>query len=623
MQKLRLFTILMILPILALTTFDSAFASGDEIITNVETRPILDGVEIPRVEYVDPDETVQASSSNSGATFTFTGDGWGHRVGMSQYGALGMAKEGKSYEQILKHYYTGINLRQDANSSVKVILNPEQTFTLTPNGDFKLLNEEDGLEVSFKGSIEFSQNSSKEAVAKIDNTMLTSTKGFTLIPKKQQDSNYTTVSKVRHGSSNVTADYRGSFYIEPDDQRLTLINELDIEDYLRGVVPSEMPASWGTEHLEALKAQAVAARTYAKRIANGRYLDDDVSNQVYRGKSLEHTNSDKAIKETQGVVAVHNDRLIDAVFHSSSGGHTENSENVWGGKFDYLKAVDDRYDTNTSHHHGWSVTVANETIAHAVFGTTDYMVSDIKITKRTDAQSVQEVVVTAKHKTSEKEVKETLPKPNPQGQKLPDRLRAQLGFSLNSIKFDVERNDIFTDVTNTTSGYDEVMFLYDRGVISGFSDNSFKPNQTINRIQTARMIDRELNLTAPPSSYQLKATDVSTDRDYYELFRKMEYHRIMTGNNGKMNPGEDLKRSQMAIVLTRTFNLTKPSNTSYQYADINRSTYSETSLEAIDIIAYHGITTEYGKGKSFRPNEPTSRVMFSRFMTRAIDESFR
>nr|WP_275980230.1 S-layer homology domain-containing protein [Halalkalibacter alkaliphilus] len=201
-------------------------------------------------------------------------------------------------------------------------------------------------------------------------------------------------------------------------------------------------------------------------------------------------------------------------------------------------------------------------------------------------------------------------------------MRSAFGVSLRSIKFDVERNDIFTDVTNTFSGFEEIMFLYNRGVITGYPDNSFRPNQTITRVQTARMLDRELNLSAPPSSYNLKATDITKDQSYYDLFRKMEYHGIMTGSNGKMNPGGDLTRAQMAAVLTRAFNLTKPDSVTFTYADINRDTYNQSLLKEIDTIAYHGLTTEHGD-RAFRPNQTTNRVQFSRFMTRAIDESFR
>ena len=135
--------------------------------------------------------------------------------------------------------------------------------------------------------------------------------------------------------------YRG--VIEPfiKDGNFTAVNIINIEEYLLSVVPSEMPAQW---HIEALKAQAVAARTYAltrldARIEDGFNLCDTVQTQVYRGVEAEHANTTRAVQETRGIMAFHNGRLINAVYFSSSGGHTENSENVWTNNVPYLRGV--------------------------------------------------------------------------------------------------------------------------------------------------------------------------------------------------------------------------------------------------------------------------------------------
>jgi len=135
--------------------------------------------------------------------------------------------------------------------------------------------------------------------------------------------------------------YRG--VIEPFVQggRFTAVNIVNIEDYLLSVVPSEMPASW---HIEALKAQAVAARTYALsrhyvHLAEGFQLCDTIFTQVYRGVEMEHENSTRAVNETRGMMAFYDGRPIEAVYFSSSGGHTEDSENVWITSVPYLRAV--------------------------------------------------------------------------------------------------------------------------------------------------------------------------------------------------------------------------------------------------------------------------------------------
>jgi stage II sporulation protein D len=123
---------------------------------------------------------------------------------------------------------------------------------------------------------------------------------------------------------------------------LLIINDLDIEDYLQGVLASEIPHGWEDE---ALKAQAVAARTYAlyqKRKAGRRpyHIRATVSNQVYGGSGGEWPRGARAVKETRGIVIVYNGEIIPAFYHASCGGHTENAYELWGIDEPYLRGVD-------------------------------------------------------------------------------------------------------------------------------------------------------------------------------------------------------------------------------------------------------------------------------------------
>lgn len=127
--------------------------------------------------------------------------------------------------------------------------------------------------------------------------------------------------------------YRGEFKIvglpnKPD--KFLLINRLDVEYYLKGVVPSEMPVAFG---LEALKAQSVAARNYSlsSRTKMSRYYDvvDSVASQVYHGYNRESATANKAIEQTHGIVALYNDDMIIAVFSSTAGGYTECYSNTF------------------------------------------------------------------------------------------------------------------------------------------------------------------------------------------------------------------------------------------------------------------------------------------------------
>lgn len=137
--------------------------------------------------------------------------------------------------------------------------------------------------------------------------------------------------------------YRGRTALVPSSGGLTAVNYVNIEDYLYSVLGSEMFPNWP---LEALKAQAVAARSYAlyKRSisTNAAYdLGDTTTWQVYKGVESEAPPTHQAVEATAGQVMIYGGKVILAVFHSSSGGHTENVEDVWKQPLPYLRGVAD------------------------------------------------------------------------------------------------------------------------------------------------------------------------------------------------------------------------------------------------------------------------------------------
>jgi stage II sporulation protein D len=137
--------------------------------------------------------------------------------------------------------------------------------------------------------------------------------------------------------------YRGWIELrEKKNGQLLVINELDIEDYLQGVIAEEVPHDW---EFEALKAQAVASRTYAlyqKRTAGIRayHILATVNGQVYSGRSGEHARAVQAVRETEGTIITHGGEVIPAFYHASCGGHTENAIEIWGIDEPYLRGVD-------------------------------------------------------------------------------------------------------------------------------------------------------------------------------------------------------------------------------------------------------------------------------------------
>ena len=156
--------------------------------------------------------------------------------------------------------------------------------------------------------------------------------------------------------------YYGSFqYKRLSGGNLTVINVLPMEDYIKGVLPYEMNSSWP---LEALKAQAVCARSYAARSmyrhsSSGFDLCNTSDCQVYRGTASASSNSDRAVDETYDIYAWSGNTLCQTVYHSCDGGATEDAENIWGNRFSYLVGVIDPYEADIADqlsYYYWSAT---------------------------------------------------------------------------------------------------------------------------------------------------------------------------------------------------------------------------------------------------------------------------
>lgn len=193
--------------------------------------------------------------------------------------------------------------------------------------------------------------------------------------------------------------YRGGFeYARKNGGNLSVINVVDLEDYVKGVVPYEMNADWPAA---ALEAQAVCARTYAKSCTKHRSDGFTVCNgnhcQVYNGLNAAKANSDRAVDHTAGECIYYQNTLIrDPVYHSSDGGATEDAKNVWGGDAPYLRGKPDPYEAQIRiPDYQWSVTYTADELSWILDqkGHSVGHVQDVQITKRTPMGHVQELVI--------------------------------------------------------------------------------------------------------------------------------------------------------------------------------------------------------------------------------------
>lgn len=162
--------------------------------------------------------------------------------------------------------------------------------------------------------------------------------------------------------------YRGRVLVVPTNGKVTAVNWVDLEAYLYGVVGGEMPASWPQE---ALKSQAVAARSYAlyrRDRTQGNLFDvtSTTASQVYGGLAAETPSVQAAVNATQGQVLTYGGRIIEAVFHSSSGGYTENSEDIWQRPTPYLRGVPD-FDQDAPVFH-WAESFSTQQVGQRIAG---------------------------------------------------------------------------------------------------------------------------------------------------------------------------------------------------------------------------------------------------------------
>lgn len=155
--------------------------------------------------------------------------------------------------------------------------------------------------------------------------------------------------------------YRGNFFISVCKNKFSVVNHIELEKYICGVVSSEMPISFP---MEALKAQAVLARTYViKKISNSHVydVDDTVKYQVYSGLEKETKEGNEATFSTLGEVIFYKDKIADVFYHSTCGGHTDSSKAVWGNFLDYVVGIRCNY-CKSSPHYNWKKFISFETI---------------------------------------------------------------------------------------------------------------------------------------------------------------------------------------------------------------------------------------------------------------------
>jgi stage II sporulation protein D len=307
-------------------------------------------------------------AAQAGVSWIVHGRGFGHGVGMSAYGAYGYAEHGKNYRFILGHYYTGTSLGtvqgahvvrvllgieagdvgfSGATSACGLHLNPKRSYGAHRDGNTVKLRSSGGKRLANCGRKLRAAGPGKVTIA-----------GF--------------------GS------YRGALETVPTESQagsLNVVDALALEQYVKGVMPNEVPPSWPAEEL---KAQAVAVRSIALTGGvggNGFDLYSDTRSQVYKGLESEYASTNAAVAATRGQVVMYGGKVAQTLYSACSGGHTESAVNVFGSPVPYLVGVPDPYDSACPLHE-WTLKFSGPEISTKLGSYLQGRLKKVVVTKR-------------------------------------------------------------------------------------------------------------------------------------------------------------------------------------------------------------------------------------------------
>ncbi len=282
------------------------------------------------------DGTTLPLPQSATTVFSISGRGWGHAVGMSQYGALGYAQHGWTYARIVGHYFRGTQLGKLPTTRVRVLLADGKT----------------GVKVG--STLPFRVRDGSGAMHDLDAGTYSLGRRLKLAVDGEKPKALPAPLLFTAGGAPLSLDgrqYRGQLELVLLKARLRVVNHIGLDTYLLGVVPREVPYQWPAE---ALKAQAVVARSYALAVRKSGPFDlyPDTRSQVYGGVAAERPETTAAVNATAGQVVLYGGRVATTYFFSTSGGKTATVTDVWpnAAPVPYLVSVSDPYDSLSPYH---------------------------------------------------------------------------------------------------------------------------------------------------------------------------------------------------------------------------------------------------------------------------------
>ncbi|HCG98592.1 MAG TPA: hypothetical protein DE036_01940 [Actinobacteria bacterium] len=541
--------------------------------------------------------------------YTFKGYGYGHGIGMCQWGAKGRASAGQTYEQILTHYYQGTQVTKDyaVPATVRVRLfdkaNLTKAFFEGENASPVDFVKTDGT-YAYQGAVgKWSVISNEQGLLSVvgpDGTVGAENLASPIIATNAADNII-----VYNASAKRFHSYKGSMYIySTGAAALYIVNYVQFEPfYLYGL--GEVPSSWP---YDALYAQAIAARSYAIKGMKPQAtfdLYDSVSSQMYVGvdKINETSNGthwgaswQKAIDDTAKQVATYNGAPITAYYSSSCGGHTENVELAWlsSSSQPYLKGVSDKDSSGKAYcqqsgnsSFSWLASFSKADL-ESKLGVTGF--SSVKVTKTGASPRIAQLEI----------IKSDGSKTTMAG----STFRSKLGLKSTWI---YQMGGVFPDVALDYWAAAQITNLVERGVISGYPDGLFQPELPVTRSQFAKMLCLALGISSAGTS---EFTD--SQGHWAEGYIQALALRGVVGGypDGTFKPEAQISRAEICAIIARALDLTQgPAQTTFpDIAD-------HWAAPNIQLIASNSIVNGYTDG-SFKPNASAKRSEVSAIVYR-------
>jgi stage II sporulation protein D len=260
-------------------------------------------------------------------------------------------------------------------------------------------------QITIKGSGLATLSSSGASLGQQDKITVTADAAGIVVNGKKSGSQIITINSPNLIMVN-GGQYRNSLEIKwqlfNDTPQLILIHALPLETYVIGIVSSEVPHSWP---LEALKAQAIAARTYAvwqkfRRLDKNYHMESSVLDQVYGGAQREHSLAEQAVRQTQGQILTYDGKPIEAYFHATCGGKTESAQEAWGKNLPYLPGSKCGYCKTAKQYH-WTYNISKKNLRSALKSVFPGEISHLKIMQSTKSDRAQMIEISNRKKKGE------------------------------------------------------------------------------------------------------------------------------------------------------------------------------------------------------------------------------